>query len=1034
VIDWLCDQAKDEDIVVACLYYDFLAQREQTATNVMGAILKQLVSKGGISKDIREAFQEGKGEVGGRGPQLADLMRMLRITIASLPRVFICIDALDECLPKYLLEVLESLREIVRESPTTRLFLTGRPYVTEDIQRYFPKGAVIRINPKPGDIRNYLEVRLEKDAEPQAMDNGLRADVVRIMLERISDTCVRAFSTFINNIYLPTIACRFLLVSLNIDAILGGMTIRQRKKKVAEIRKGNGLSDAYTATLTRLKAQERNKAVLGLKVLMWVLYSERPLRTEELCYALGVEMGSTDLDPENVPRLPTLLSACLGLVTVEASSSTIRLVHSTLQEHLAGDPTLFHCPHSAIAEVCLTSLNFRYIRDLSPTLYSPPSKAPLLEYASFYWGKHTRRGMTKNVKILALKLLNGFDKHISAQLLLLHYNGDRGWGPYFERTGGPTGFTGLHGVAFLGIAEIVAALLETREWDVNAVDCMGSTALTWAARRGYAEVANILLGRGVNPDQADTRFGRTPLSWAAECGHEGVVKTLLEQEDVNPNTVDSTYGGTPLSWAAWRGQAEVTKILLEREDIKPDQPDTKSGRTPLSWAASLGHEEVVKLLLAREGVNPNMVENQYGCTPLSWAAWRGQVGVVKILLERKDVNPDHADTKFGRTPLFWATECGHEAIVKMFLECEGVNPDQADKDGRTSLSWAAEKGNEGVVKMLLERADVKPNTTDAEHGGTPLSWAAWRGQTGVAKMLLEREGVNPDQADTKYGRTPLSWAAEAGDEGIVKMLLERVDVNPDQAIDEYGLTPLLWAAKNGYEGIVKILLERAGVDPNRAEDKYGCTPLLWAAKNGYEGIVRILLERADVNPNTVENKSGCTPLLWAAKNGYEGIVRILLERADVNPNTAENKYGCTPLSWAAWRGKAAVVKMLMEREDVNPNMADHKYGRTPLAWSAWRGHQGIVKMLLERKDVRTDTQDNERQTPRSLALSKGHDRVVEILRGRGNINSDATNSSGQTSLPPCKRPRLNGENGGLDDKRRNGEREPMKRNAKIKAT
>ena len=144
---------------------------------------------------------------------------------------------------------------------------------------------------------------------------------------------------------------RFLLVSLNIDAILGEVTIRRRRKKLEEMTQGNGLSDAYTATLTRLKAQKGHKSELGLKVLMWVLYSERPLLAQELCHALGVEIGSTDLDPENVPALRTLVSCCLGLVTVEASSSTVRLVHFTLQEHLSRDPTLFHSSHSTIAEV-----------------------------------------------------------------------------------------------------------------------------------------------------------------------------------------------------------------------------------------------------------------------------------------------------------------------------------------------------------------------------------------------------------------------------------------------------------------------------------------------------------------------------------------------------------------------------------------------------------------------------------------------------------------------------------------------------------
>jgi len=142
------------------------------------------------------------------------------------------------------------------------------------------------------------------------------------------------------------------------------------------MKRGNGLSDAYMATLARLKAQTRHKSILGLKVLMWLLCSQRLLRTEELRHALGVEIGSPDLDPENLPALRTLLASCLGLVTVEASSSTVRLVHFTLREHLSSDPTLFHSPHSTIAEACLTYLNFGQVRGLSPNLYSAPTTMP----------------------------------------------------------------------------------------------------------------------------------------------------------------------------------------------------------------------------------------------------------------------------------------------------------------------------------------------------------------------------------------------------------------------------------------------------------------------------------------------------------------------------------------------------------------------------------------------------------------------------------------------------------------------------------
>ena len=187
VIDALCDKAEEENIAVTGLYCDFISQQEQTTTNIIGAILKQLVSRGGTPDYLRKAFQKAKKEFGGRGPRLAELLRMLRTAIAPLPQVFICLDALDECLPKYLPEVLGSLNDIIRECPKTKIFLTGRPQVAEDIQKYFSKAIVIPISPNRDDIRNYVGMRLDSDAEPEAMSNELRVDIVDIILENISD-------------------------------------------------------------------------------------------------------------------------------------------------------------------------------------------------------------------------------------------------------------------------------------------------------------------------------------------------------------------------------------------------------------------------------------------------------------------------------------------------------------------------------------------------------------------------------------------------------------------------------------------------------------------------------------------------------------------------------------------------------------------------------------------------------------------------------------------------------------------------------
>ena len=192
VIDSLCNQAREGNIAVACFYCDFSSQQEQALNNIVGAILKQLVGRARMMQDLWEAFQKASYEIGGRGPQLADLMGMLRTAFASVPRVFICIDALDECLPKCRPELLGSLRDIVQESPSIKIFLTWRTHVWADVQRYFKKAIVIPISPNTDDIRNYVEMRLDKDPDLEAMTNNLRADIVRVIQE-IYDMCARPF-------------------------------------------------------------------------------------------------------------------------------------------------------------------------------------------------------------------------------------------------------------------------------------------------------------------------------------------------------------------------------------------------------------------------------------------------------------------------------------------------------------------------------------------------------------------------------------------------------------------------------------------------------------------------------------------------------------------------------------------------------------------------------------------------------------------------------------------------------------------------
>ena len=166
-------------------YCDFRDQREQTTANIIGTILKQLIVRGEVLERVQKAFQKSKNEVGGRGLRLPDMMRMLKQAIATLPQVFICIDALDECLPQHLLGLLVSLEDTLQESPGTRIFFTGRPLVQAEIERRFGS-VIVPISPKTHDIERYLKKRLERDTESGAMSNALRADILRVIPQRIS--------------------------------------------------------------------------------------------------------------------------------------------------------------------------------------------------------------------------------------------------------------------------------------------------------------------------------------------------------------------------------------------------------------------------------------------------------------------------------------------------------------------------------------------------------------------------------------------------------------------------------------------------------------------------------------------------------------------------------------------------------------------------------------------------------------------------------------------------------------------------------
>ena len=191
VIDSLCDQASGQSAAVACFYFDFAAQQEQSSTSMLATLLKQLlVGMREVPGEIVQAYEDQKSSIGGRRPPLPDIVKMLQTT-SSTKRTFICIDALDECVPEHRTKLLDSLNKILQQSPTTRIFVTGRPHIRADITRRLARRVTsLPISTKRDDIIRYLHSKLEEDTTPDAMDSSLEAEILNKIPEDVSEMYV----------------------------------------------------------------------------------------------------------------------------------------------------------------------------------------------------------------------------------------------------------------------------------------------------------------------------------------------------------------------------------------------------------------------------------------------------------------------------------------------------------------------------------------------------------------------------------------------------------------------------------------------------------------------------------------------------------------------------------------------------------------------------------------------------------------------------------------------------------------------------
>ena len=519
-----------------------------------------------------------------------------------------------------------------------------------------------------------------------------------------------------------------------------------------------------------------------------------------------------------------------------------------------------------------------------------------------------------------------------------------------------------------GQTELVRALLEQGA-DVNAAQGDGMTALHWAAERGHAELAALLIAASGNVE-ATTRIGHyTPLHLGSRGGHSRIVSTLLEA-GADPHAVTTTSGVTPLHLAAAATAGGRTVAALLEYGADPNAREAAAGQTPMMFAAGSNRAVAISQLL-EAGANPAVTTDVIDVLP-RLALDREADRRLREMTAEMLVDPNAWDGDLNPSQVRAAIQAQRQFLTSGYdvgevdpYSLAGLRPDYpggpdvvrppyretlvGKTGGMTALLHAAREGHIDAAVALLEGgADVNQPT-----GGdrtSPLLMATLNGQFDLALTLLEH-GADPDLAASTDGGTPLfavlqtQWAPKsnypqprAQDHQRAEYLdvlraLLAAGADPNVRLKthlwywEYGLTKMgidltgatpFWRAAFAQDIEAMQLLAAHGADPN--------IPTVWPEVGMRERRQQDGRQQEDsALPYIPEGAPSASPIHAAAGGGYLGLgafsvrnrpnqflpaVRYLVEKHGADVNLADS-WLYRPLHYAASRGDNELIEYLV---------------------------------------------------------------------------------------------------------------------------
>ncbi len=281
---------------------------------------------------------------------------------------------------------------------------------------------------------------------------------------------------------------------------------------------------------------------------------------------------------------------------------------------------------------------------------------------------------------------------------------------------GAASTTPVADTAMRGDRDALRDLLKTGA-DVGAAQGDGMTALHWAAERGDAAMADMLVYAGANVS-AVTRIGQyTPLHLASRAGSGTVVAALLKA-GADATARATTTGVTALHLAASAGNADVVTLLLDA-GADANAKESEWGQTPLMFAAAQNRPEAIKVLLAR-GADPKIT------TKFIEIAKQGQLDRAATEIQRKVLE---ASVPAGQQPTASQIQAAMQA-AREILASGKIPPPPAPAAGRGGPATAGrrrqDRGPERAAGVRGEQFRPRRNQSARRHEGRPDGAAACR--------------------------------------------------------------------------------------------------------------------------------------------------------------------------------------------------------------------------------------------------------------------------------------------------------------------